>query len=185
MAAHFDIVIIGSGARGATLAQRLAPTGKSILILERGVHLPREADNWSPKSVFIDRKYRTREQWYDRRMKPFTPNCHYWVGGNTSFYGAALMRLRKGDFEQQTHGGGISPAWPIDYADLNPYYAEAERLWRVHGARGEKIPPNRRRRCSPTPARPWTNDPGIERLKHHFEKHRLAALLPAAGRQSG
>ncbi len=109
MAQHYDIVIVGSGAGGATLAQRLAPTGKSILILERGEHLPREADNWNPKAVFIDNKYRTKEQWYDSRNKPFHPNCHYWVGGNTSFYGAALMRLREGDFHATRHKGGLSP----------------------------------------------------------------------------
>ena len=105
MASHFDIVIVGSGAGGATLAQRLAPTGKSILILERGEHLPREAENWSAKAVFVDRRYRTKEQWYDKKGKPFTPNTHYWVGGNTTFYGAALLRLRKGDFEETQHAG--------------------------------------------------------------------------------
>ena len=84
----------------ATLAQRLAPTGKTILILERGEHVPREAENWSPKAVFIQHRYRTKEQWYDKHGQPFTPNTHYWVGGNTTFYGAALLRLRKGDFER-------------------------------------------------------------------------------------
>ena len=94
MGQHYDVVIVGSGAGGGTLAQRLAPTGKSILILERGEHLPREIENWDPKAVFIQNRYRTTELWYDSRDKPFRPNTHYWVGGNTSFYGAALMRLR-------------------------------------------------------------------------------------------
>ena len=94
MTSRFDVVIIGSGAGGATLAQRLAPTGKSILILERGEHLPREAENWSPKAVFIERRYRTKDHWYDKHGHPFIPNTHYWVGGNTTFYGAALMRMR-------------------------------------------------------------------------------------------
>src|SRR5579872_690488 len=93
LAAHFDIIVIGSGAGGGTLAQRLAPTGKSILILDRGPHLPREAENWSPKAVFLQHRYRTKEHWYDKHGHPFTPNTHYWVGGNTSFYGAALLRL--------------------------------------------------------------------------------------------
>ena len=136
MASSFDIIIVGSGAGGATLAQRLAPTGKKILILERGEHVPREADNWDSKAVFIDHKYRTKEHWFDKRGKPFTPNTHYWVGGNTTFYGAALMRLRKGDFEETQHKGGVSHAWPIKLEDLAPYYTEAETLWRVHGARG-------------------------------------------------
>ena len=113
MAATFDVIIVGSGAGGATLAQRLAPTGKKILILERGEHVPREADNWDSKAVFIDHKYRTKEHWFDKRGKPFTPNTHYWVGGNTTFYGAALMRMRGRDFTEVKHAGGISPAWPM------------------------------------------------------------------------
>src|ERR1700741_5000803 len=110
MGQRYDVIIVGSGAGGAPLAQRLAPTGKSILILERGEHLPREAENWSPRAVFIEHRYRTNERWFDRDGKPFTPNTHYWVGGNTTFYGAALMRLRKRDFGEVQHAGGVSPA---------------------------------------------------------------------------
>jgi choline dehydrogenase-like flavoprotein len=151
--AHFDVVIIGSGAGGGTLAQRLAPTGKSILILERGEHLPREAQNWDPRAVFVEHRYRAKDKWVDKAGKPFSPTTHYWVGGNTIFYGAALMRFRKRDFEEVVHAGGISPAWPIDLADLAPYYDEAERLWRVHGARG--VDP--------------TEGAGVARLKAHWE----------------
>jgi choline dehydrogenase-like flavoprotein len=167
MSKHYDIVIIGSGAGGATLAQRLAPTGKSILILERGEHLPREADNWSPKAVFIDNKYRAKERWYDKHGKPFHPNTHYWAGGNTTFFGAALMRLREGDFQEVRHKGGISPAWPIDYADLKPYYAEAETLWKVHGERG--VDPAEAPNDPPYAYPPIRHDPGIQRLKNHLE----------------
>jgi choline dehydrogenase-like flavoprotein len=148
-AAPFDLIIVGSGAGGGTLAQRLAPTGKRILILERGEHLPREADNWSAKAVFLERRYRTKEKWYDRHGRPFSPNTHYWVGGNTTFYGAALMRLRERDFQEVRHGGGVSPAWPISLEDLAPYYAEAERLWKVHPPRAAglaAVPPARRHR---------------------------------------
>ncbi len=167
MPSHYDIVIVGSGAGGATLAQRLAPTGKSILILERGEHLPREADNWSAKSVFVDRKYRAREQWLDHRGAPFTPNTYYWVGGNTTFYGAALLRLRAIDFEERAHAGGISPAWPIGYGDLASYYTEAEALWRVHGQRG--IDPSEEAGDPPYAFPALRNDPGIDRLKSHFQ----------------
>ena len=167
MAQHYDVIVVGSGAGGATLAQRLAPTGKSILILERGEHLPREADNWDPKAVFIENKYRTREVWYDHRNKPFHPNTHYWVGGNTSFYGAALMRLREGDFHETQHKGGVSPAWPIDYQDLKPFYDEAEVLWKVHGERGldPAEPPG-----SPPYAYPAVrDDPGVAQLRTHLQ----------------
>jgi len=166
--AHFDVIIIGSGAGGGTLAQRLAAAGKSILILERGEHLPREVENWSSRAVFIQNRYRTREQWYDKRGKPFTPNTHYWVGGNTTFYGAALMRLRERDFEEVQHAGGVSPAWPIRLADLAPYYTEAEILWRVHGSRG--VDPTEKG-DEPVYAYPAvTNDPGVEQLKDHWQK---------------
>ncbi len=167
MAQHYDVVVIGSGAGGATLAQRLAPTGKSILILERGEHLPREAENWDPKAVFIQNRYRTKDVWYDQHNKPFHPNTHYWVGGNTTFYGAALMRLREGDFQETQHKGGISPAWPIDYQDLKPFYDEAEVLWKVHGTRGvDPAEPQ----GSPAYAYPAIrHDPGVEQLKTHFE----------------
>jgi choline dehydrogenase-like flavoprotein len=165
--ARFDIVIIGSGAGGATLAQRLAPTGKRILILERGEHVPREAENWSPKAVFIQHRYRTTEQWYDRRGHPFTPNTHYWVGGNTTFYGAALLRLRAGDFEEVRHAGGVSPAWPIRLSDLAPYYDEAERLWQVHGARG--VDPTEAGDEPPYAYPAIAHDPGVALLKAHWE----------------
>ena len=164
---HYDLIVIGSGAGGATLAQRLAKTGKKILILERGEHLPREAENWSSRAVFIQHRYRTREQWWDKAGKPFTPNTHYWVGGNTTFYGAALMRLRKRDFEQVQHAGGVSPAWPIQLADLAPYYAEAEALWRVHGARGVAPTETGDEPAYAFPA--VRNDPGVEQLKTHWE----------------
>ena len=167
MANHFDVVIVGSGAGGATLAQRLAPTGKKILILERGGHLPREAENWSAQAVFLDHRYRTKDHWYDKHGKPFSPNTHYWVGGNTTFYGAALMRLRNRDFQEVRHAGGISPAWPIGLADLAPYYAEAEALWRVHGARGMDPTENGDEPAYAFP--PLKDDPGIARLRSHLE----------------
>ena len=167
MASHFDVIIVGSGAGGGTLAQRLAATGKSILILERGDHVPREAENWDSKSVFIEHRYRTKERWYDKNNRPFTPNTHYWVGGNTTFYGAALMRLRGRDFEEVQHAGGVSPAWPISLTDLAPYYTEAEHLWDVHGARGDD--PTEEGDEPPYPCAAVRHDPGIELLKGHWE----------------
>ena len=169
MSERYDVIIIGSGAGGGTLAQRLAPTGKKILILERGEHLPREAENWDPKTVFIDKKYNTKEHWYDRHGKPFVPNTHYWVGGNTTFYGAALMRLRKGDFERTEHFGGVSPEWPIKLDELAPYYDEAEVLWRVHGKRGDDPTEAGNEPQYAYPA--VKDDPGIARLRRHLQGH--------------
>jgi choline dehydrogenase-like flavoprotein len=133
---HYDIIIIGSGAGGATLAYSLAPTGKRILVIERGDFLRREQDNWSAKAVFVEAKYQAKEIWHDQHGKEFHPGIHYYVGGNTKFYGAALFRLRESDFGEVLHHGGISPAWPISYADLEPYYCAAELLYHVHGTRG-------------------------------------------------
>jgi choline dehydrogenase-like flavoprotein len=133
----YDIIIIGTGAGGGTLAHRLAPSGKRILLLERGDYVPREPDNWSTRAVNLEGKYQTRETWRDRAGKELHPHTNYWVGGNTKFYGAALFRLRREDFGLLRHHGGTSPAWPISYEDLEPYYTEAEHLYQVHGERGE------------------------------------------------
>jgi choline dehydrogenase-like flavoprotein len=134
---HYDVIIIGTGAGGGTLLHRLAPSGKRILVLERGDYVPREKDNWDSRAVNVDAKYHTREVWHDKDGKPLHPHTNYYVGGNTKFYGAALFRLRERDFGELRHHGGTSPAWPITYHDLEPYYTEAERLYEVHGNRGE------------------------------------------------
>jgi choline dehydrogenase-like flavoprotein len=134
---HYDVIIIGTGAGGGTLAYRLASSGKRILLLERGDYVPRELDNWSTRAVNVDGKYQTSEKWRDRAGKELHPHTNYWVGGNTKFYGAALFRLRREDFGSLRHHGGMSPAWPIGYDELEPYYTEAEHLYQVHGERGE------------------------------------------------
>lgn len=136
-ATHYDVIIIGTGAGGGTLAHKLAPSGKRILLLERGGYLPREQENWSSKAIFIEERYKAHEEWADRNGKTFHPGIHYYVGGNTKVYGAALLRLRKEDFGELRHHDGVSPAWPIDYDDLAPYYTQAEHLYHVHGNRGE------------------------------------------------
>jgi len=132
---HYDVIIIGTGAGGGTLAWRLAPSGKRILLLERGDYVPREKENWSTRAVNVEARYQTKEAWLDRNGKELHPHTNYCVGGNTKFYGAALFRFRKEDFGEIRHHGGISPAWPIAYEDMEPYYTEAERLYQVHGAR--------------------------------------------------
>jgi choline dehydrogenase-like flavoprotein len=134
---HYDIVIIGSGAGGGTLAWKLAPSGKRILLLERGPYLPRERDNWETSAVFVRAKYHCTEEWVDQDGNEFSPEQNYYVGGNTKFYGAALFRLRPEDFGVIRHHGGLSPAWPLSYQDFEPYYAKAESLYHVHGAAGE------------------------------------------------
>ena len=165
---QYDVIIIGSGAGGGTLAHKLAPTGKKILILERGHYVPREKDNWSPKAVNLEGKYQTKEKWRDKDGKELHPHTNYYVGGNTKFFGAALFRLRKEDFGQIRHHGGISPAWPISYDDMEPYYSEAERLYHVHGERGED--PYEPPASSPYPHPAVSHEPRIQQLSDDFAR---------------
>src|SRR5438093_9171722 len=124
---EYDIIIIGSGAGGGTLAYALSDWGKKILLIERGGFLPKSKDNWSPEAVFDRAIYKTKELWYDKREQPFHPGMNYYVGGNTKVYGAALPRLRQEDFGELVHRDGVSPAWPVSYGELEPYYARAEK----------------------------------------------------------
>src|SRR6185437_10374914 len=134
---HYDVIIIGTGAGGGTLAYKLAPSGKKLLLLERGDYVPREKDNWSTRAVNLEAKYNTKEAWRDSEGKELHPHTNYFVGGNTKFYGAALFRLRKEDFGEIRHHGGMSPAWPLSYDELEPYYTAAEHLYQVHGEHSE------------------------------------------------
>ncbi len=159
---HYDVVIIGSGAGGGTLAWKLAPSGKRILLLERGDYLKREEDNWDTVAVFARGKYLTTEQWLDHDDDEFTPEQNYYVGGNTKFYGAALFRLRPEDFGEIRHHGGMSPAWPLSYADFEPWYAAAEELYVVHGEAGED--PTDGPRSGPYPYPRVEHEPRIQQL---------------------
>ena len=137
MAERYDVIIVGSGPGGGTMAWRLAQTGKRILLLERGDYLPRERENWDAQSVFIDARYQAKETWYGADGTSFQPGLHYFVGGNSKVYGSVLLRLRERDFEEIRHPDGISPGWPVKYEAFEPYYQAAEELFHVHGLRGE------------------------------------------------
>lgn len=162
---HYDLIVIGSGPGGASLAHRLAATGKRILILERGQYLRREEANWSPQAVFVDGRYQARESWVDRDGRRFAPQLHYCVGGNSKVYGAALLRLRERDFGEVQHHGGLSPAWPLAYADFAPWYDEAEALFHVHGLRGDDpLDPG----TTPYPFPPVSHEPRIAELSERL-----------------
>jgi choline dehydrogenase-like flavoprotein len=164
----YDVVIIGTGAGGGTLAGHLAPSGKKILLLERGDWLPREPENWLAHDVFVDNRYVSPDTWYDPSGKPFQPQIHYFVGGATKLYGAALYRLRQEDFGELRHHDGVSPAWPISYDQLEPYYTQAEQLYQVHGARGED--PTEPPASAPYPFPPVSHEPRIQQLADDLEK---------------
>ncbi len=165
---RYDVIVIGTGAGGGTLLHRLAPTGKKILVLERGDFVPRERENWDSQAVNVDARYNTKEVWHDKQGKPLHPHTNYYVGGNTKFYGAALFRLRKEDFGELRHHAGISPAWPIGYDTLEPYYTQAEQLYHVHGTRGED--PTEPWASAPYPHPAVSHEPRIRDLAEDFAR---------------
>ena len=168
MAQHYDVIIIGTGAGGGTLVHRLALSGKRILLLERGDFLAREKQNWDVEEVFIKNRYVSPDTWYDHTGKPFQPGSHYFVGGATKMYGAALFRLRREDFGELKHHDGISPAWPISYEDLEPYYTQAEHLYQVHGLRG--VDPTEPPASAPYLFPPISHEPRIQELCQNLEQ---------------
>jgi choline dehydrogenase-like flavoprotein len=162
----FDIIVIGSGAGGGTIARELASTGAKILIAERGDFVPQEDLNWNPAAVWKDLRYRTTETWLDEAGRAFRPYTHYCVGGNTKFWGTVMYRLRPEDFKEMQHADGVSPAWPIDYDTLAPYYDRAEAMYEVRGEAGLD-PTEGPRRPYPFPPVPHAKLVGslIEELK--------------------
>jgi choline dehydrogenase-like flavoprotein len=162
MQTTYDIIIIGTGAGGGTIAHTLADSGKNILILERGGFLPHEKENWDTVEVFNKERYHTHEVWKTEGDKDLHPGTGYWVGGNTKVYGAALFRLREKDFETVEHAGGISPDWPVKYADFEPFYTKAEQLFDVHGTAG--IDPTEPTRSMPFPYTGISSEPRIQEV---------------------
>jgi choline dehydrogenase-like flavoprotein len=160
---HYDFIIIGTGAGGGTLLHKLKDSGKKILVLERGAFLPREKQNWDTIEVFQKERYHTHEIWKTAQgKKDLQPGTGYWVGGNTKVYGAALFRLRKRDFEQIQHAGGISPEWALKYEDFEPYYTQAEKMYHVHGKGG--IDPTEAYRSEEYPNPPVSHEPRIQEI---------------------
>lgn len=167
----YDVLIIGSGAGGGTLAYTLSKAGKKVLLLERGGYLPREKENWETQEVFVKSRYKTKEVWRDKHGKEIHPGTHYYVGGNTKVYGAALLRLREEDFGEIHHKGGVSPAWPLQYKDFQPYYLEAEKLYHVHGERGSD--PTEPKDSAPYPYPPVSHEPRIQEIHDAMKRQGL------------
>ena len=138
---HYDLIVIGSGPGGGSLAQRLAPTGKRILMLERGGYLPRSRENWDAKTVFVDGKYQSPDTWYGKKGEAFHPALHYYVGGNSKVYGAALFRLRERDFGALQHVDGFRRLGRSATTFSNRITARPKRYSTCMG-NAEKIRPN-------------------------------------------
>ena len=163
---RFDIIIIGSGAGGGTIAQALAGSSARILVLERGDFVPQEDENWDPEAVWKHLRYRVTERWLDRRGRAFRPYTHYCVGGNTKFWGSVLYRLRREDFQAVEHADGVSPAWPIAYETLEPYYERAEELYHVRGQHGvDPTEPSR----PPYPYEPVPHAPAVAAIVEQLQ----------------
>jgi choline dehydrogenase-like flavoprotein len=176
-----QVVIVGSGAGGGTLFWKLARAGVKVLLLERGGYVPREKENWSTRAVNVEGRYQTRETWLDKDGRALHPHTNYYVGGNTKFYGAALFRLRQEDFAELRHAGGLSPAWPIGYGDLEPYYTQAEALYQVHGKRGED--PTEPWSSGPYPHPAVSHEPRIQKLADDLEREGLRPFHTPLGVQ--
>src|SRR4051812_14960122 len=157
---HYDVIIVGSGMGGGTLAYGLKDTGLSVLVVERGDFLPQEPENWDAEAVFVDGRYKNAENWYDASNgTAFRPGTYYYVGGNTKFYGASLVRFRREDFRHADLAEGPSPAWPVDYEEFEPHYNAAERLYRVHGELDDPT----LARSQPFPFAPVDHEPSVAR----------------------
>jgi choline dehydrogenase-like flavoprotein len=169
MTDHYDVIVIGSGAGGGTLTYALAPTGKRILLLERGDFLPREPQNWDSKAVWVDLRYHNSGNWTDASTgEEFPPKQNYYVGGNTKVYGAILFRFRERDFGEIQHVDGVSPAWPLSYADFEPWYTRAEHLYHVHGQHGAD--PGEPPSAAPYRYPPLSHEPRIAQLEADLTK---------------
>jgi choline dehydrogenase-like flavoprotein len=176
---EYDVIVIGSGVGGALTARRLAEKGVRVLIIERGDFVPRETENWSVDAVFVQKKYKAKDVWLDRNGNSFDPGMYYNVGGSTKFYGGAMFRLRQRDFEDVEHKGGVSPAWPIQYSDLAPYYDEAERIFRVHGDDSQDKTSPRGGAAYPFPS--VASEPIVEKMAQSFRSQGLSpSAIPLA-----
>ena len=129
---HYDFIVVGGGASGATLAHQLSKKGKWVLLLERGGQLPPEETNISGTDLFRKTRYHPKgENWLGPDGDPFSPQTVYALGGNTKIWGSVLQRMRAEDFEDLELQEGVSPSWPISYGDLEPYYSIAEKMYKI------------------------------------------------------
>ena len=173
--ATVDVLVVGSGMGGASFAAGIAGRGPKLLILERGEQLAAEPRARDTRAIFVDGSYRPAEMWYDHTGAAFNPGNYYYVGGNSKFYGAVLMRYRAEDFEAMQHAEGVSPVWPFPYGELEPWYSAAERLLRVRGQLGED--PTEPPHSQPYAFGPVPDEPAIARVR---ERLKVAGLSPAS-----
>lgn len=162
-----DVVIIGSGMGGATLAAALAPSGRRVLILERGHRMEHTPEARDAEAIFGRGHFRPGEEWLDGKGRSFSPGNYYHAGGNSKFYGAVLIRYRAEDFRPLRHKGGTTLGWPMTYDDLEPFYQAAERLYQVRGFLGED--PTEPPHSGDYPYPPVPDEPAIADLRRRLK----------------
>lgn len=170
-----DIVIIGSGIGGATMAYALAETGATVLVVERGRQLKDTPETRDDRAIYGRGHFRTEEEWLSAEGERFNPGNFYYVGGNSKFYGAVMFRYRAEDFEPREHMEGRSPGWPFPYEELEPWYSRAEQLFRVRGALGQD--PTEPKHSAPYAFPPVPDEPTIAVVR---ERLRRAGVHPAS-----
>jgi choline dehydrogenase-like flavoprotein len=168
---HYNVIVIGSGAGGGTLAGQLARSGKTVLLLERGGQLPLVDQNVADVDLFRKDRYHPGEQWFGTDGDPFSPQTVYALGGNTKIWGGVLERMREREFSGLPLQDGPSPGWEISYGDLAPYYERAEALYRVHGKAG--LDPTEPARTAGYAYGPKPIEPFMQELRSSLQRQGL------------
>lgn len=166
---HYDVIVIGSGAGGGTLAGQLAASGRTVLLLERGGSMPLADQNVADVDLFRKDRYHPGEQWFGTDGDPFSPQTIYALGGNTKIWGGVLERMREREFAAVPLQEGPVPGWELTYGDLAPYYERAEALYRVHGKAG--VDPTEPPRNGDYPFQPKPIEPFMQELRSCLERH--------------
>ncbi len=165
---HYNVIVIGSGAGGGTLAGQLAASGRTVLLLERGGSMPLADQNVADVDLFRKDRYHPGEQWFGTDGDPFSPQTIYALGGNTKIWGGVLERMREREFAAVPLQEGPVPGWELTYGDLAPYYERAEALYRVHGKAG--VDPTEPPRNGDYPFMPKPIEPFMQELRSCLER---------------